>query len=224
MSAKVLRSFLCNVGNAAVLTFFRHGSILNVQNLYKITGGYYLMGAYGLVAEIIGIVLAIAATVLAYIFLVPEKAGAVKNKLVVFLHNLINFKSLLIEKILKALYIFSTAFCLIAGFLLLFWVVVYDSYYGIRVVWNGWVGLLLMVVGPIAVRLAYESLMLIILLVKNVIDIRNRMYGEKGDDAFSQPLPSFKSEPAAPAAPVYTAPVTPTEPTAPTAPQSPEQV
>ena len=51
------------------------------------------------------IILAIAATVLAFIFIVPEKKREKLNAFGKFLHDTCNFKYLVVEKLLQALYI-----------------------------------------------------------------------------------------------------------------------
>lgn len=58
---------------------------------------------------IVGGILAIVATVLAYVFIVPEKRREKLNAFGKFLHDTCNFKYLIVEKILQALYIFFTA-------------------------------------------------------------------------------------------------------------------
>lgn len=73
-----------------------------------------------LIFLIIAVVLAIAATVLAFIFVVPEKRREKLNAFGKFLHDLCSFKFLVVEKILQALYIFSTAFIVLYGVLQLF--------------------------------------------------------------------------------------------------------
>ena len=73
-----------------------------------------------LIFLIIAVVLAIAATVLAFIFIVPEKRREKLNAFGKFLHDLCSFKFLVVEKILQALYIFSTAFIVLYGVLQLF--------------------------------------------------------------------------------------------------------
>lgn len=73
-----------------------------------------------LIFLIIAVVLAIAATVLAFIFVVPEKRREKLNAFGKFLHDLCTFKFLVVEKILQALYIFSTAFIVLYGVLQLF--------------------------------------------------------------------------------------------------------
>ena len=64
---------------------------------------------------VIAAVLAIAATVLAFIFIVPEKRREKMNAFGRFLQDLCSFKFLVVEKILQALYIFSTAFIVLYG-------------------------------------------------------------------------------------------------------------
>ena len=64
---------------------------------------------------IVGGILAIVATVLAYVFIVPEKRREKLNAFGKFLHDTCNFKYLIVEKILQALYIFFTADMIILG-------------------------------------------------------------------------------------------------------------
>ncbi len=127
------------------------------------------------------VALTIAATILLYIFVIPEKKRNSLPKIGVVLHDIFTFKTLYIEKVLRFIYTVATVFCIIAGFLLLFGFVSYDYGYGYSYTqWFGGYGILLMVVGPIALRLTYESLMMFILLVKNTIQINNKL-GVKED-------------------------------------------
>lgn len=154
---------------------------------------------------VLAILFAIAATVLAFIFIVPDKKRAKLPGILKSVHDLVNFKYLFVEKVLQALYIFSTALVLMLGFFMLFYVKqgVDYGWYKTDDVWYGGYGLLIMVLGPIAVRLAYEFTMMLILLVKNVIQINNKLKAQDGEvaaDMFA--TPSFKAAaPAAPAAP-----------------------
>lgn len=157
------------------------------------------------VISILALFFAIGATVLAYIFIIPEKKYAKLNKFCKFLHNLLNFKSLIIEKILQASYIFSTAFVILMGFFMLFYVEQYGGYYYSYTKWYGGYGILLMLLGPIAIRLTYEFAMMAILLVKNVIQINNKLKSQNEDseaaeDVFSESILPVESE--APAAAV----------------------
>ena len=141
-----------------------------------------------LIFLIIAVVLAIAATVLAFIFIVPEKRREKLNAFGKFLHDLCSFKFLVVEKILQALYIFSTAFIILYGVLHLF--NVQRDYWTGESRWMGGTGLLCIIVGPIAVRLSYELMMMAVLLVKNVISINRKLADETGGtggDVFAVP-------------------------------------
>lgn len=170
-------------------------------------------------------ILAIAATVLAFIFIVPEKKRAKLNGFGKFLHNTLNFKFLIIEKILQALYIFYTALIVLVGFFMLFVVTPSYSYYGYGYksggTWLGGYGILLMILGPIFIRIAFEFLMMVVLLIKNVISINNKLKNQNGgegeSDLFATPTvkdikAAFKPEQTVSAA--QEAPVTQTAPVA----------
>lgn len=70
------------------------------------------MGAFGIIATI----LAIIATVAAFILVVPESKREKLGRFGKFLHDAVNFKFLIVEKILQALYIFVTAYLILCGF------------------------------------------------------------------------------------------------------------
>lgn len=141
------------------------------------------LGAFSVVA----LVLAVLCTVLAFIYIVPEKGVKGMNGFMRALHDIVNFKYLIIEKILQALYIFVTCFVILCGFFLLF--VTVDTWYETK--WMGGYGILLMILGPIAVRLFYELMMMLILLVKNVIAINAKLSGKDGADGPSAESMSF---------------------------------
>ncbi len=149
--------------------------------------------------NIIGIlaaVFALAATVLAFIFIVPAKKRKSLNKLGKLIHDIVNFRFLIIEKILQALYIFATAYVIGTGFFMLFYV---QNYWGYTK-WYGGYGLLVMILGPIVIRLAYELLIMMVLLVKNVIQINNKIKSDGSNevDAFAVPgMETYKEAPAA---------------------------
>ena len=135
------------------------------------TGNVAVSGALSVVATI----LAIVVTVLAFIFIVPEKRREKLNAFGKFLHDTCNFKYLVVEKIFQALYIFATAAVILNGFFMLF-TVVYGQ-------WLGGYGILVMILGPIVIRLVYELLMMVIILIKNVISINNKLKNQNGDNA-----------------------------------------
>lgn len=133
---------------------------------------------------IVAFILAIVAVVLAFIFITPEKKRPKLNKFGQFVHDTLNFKYLIVEKILQALYMFFTAYVILTGFFMLF--MVEDGYFEDR--WLGGYGLLVMIVGPIAIRLVYELLMMAVLLVKNVISINNKLKNQNGGAESGNPF------------------------------------
>lgn len=178
---------------------------------------------------IIAGVLALVATVLAFIYVVPEKKREKLGAFGKFLHDTCNFKYLMVEKILQALYIFTTAAVIIFGVLMLFRTE-YNYWTGDRI-WMGGYGLLIIILGPIAIRLSYELMMMAILLLKNVISINRKLknQNERSADADLFAVPELHrtqpSQPAAPVTPVAPAapaqrstPFQPAEQAAPTAP------
>ena len=162
-----------------------------------------------LIFLIIAVVLAIAATVLAFIFIVPEKRREKLNAFGKFLHDLCSFKFLVVEKILQALYIFSTAFIVLYGVLQLF--NVQRDYWTGASRWMGGTGLLCIIVGPIAVRLSYEMMMMAVLLVKNVISI-NRKLAEELKKAIQRKEPQPQPQPPVQPQPPYQQPQPPYQP------------
>ena len=128
--------------------------------------------------SVIGGILAVVATVLAYVFIVPENRREKLNAFGKFLHDTCNFKYLIAEKILQALYIFFTADMIILGFFMLF--AAPKDFFGDRH-WLGGYGILVMVLGPIVIRLVYELLMMAVLLLKNVISINNKLRSQNGE-------------------------------------------
>ena len=154
---------------------------------------------------IIGVVVALAATVYACIMIVPEKKRSTLNSpILVFIHDLCNFKALLLEKILRVLYVFLTCLCVACGFFMLF--TFNRAMVG---------GLLLIIFGPIIVRILFESFMLAIIAVKNIIQINQKLGGTDAPLPRAPEKPFFAPKaPAAPAAPAYTQPA-PAVPAAP---------
>jgi hypothetical protein len=130
---------------------------------------------------ILAAVFAVAATVLAFVFLIPEKRASKFKGFLKFLNEALTFKNLVFEKFIHALYVLSVIFSLTYGFFMLFSVrevYHYGGYYGnsyYTTEWTGYYGLIIMVLGPIAVRISYELLIMLVLLVKNVIEINKKL-------------------------------------------------
>ncbi len=132
------------------------------------------------VAMTMGLIIAFICTILSLIFITPESRKAYLSKFFQFVHDLFNFKFLILEKILKTLYIFSTLYVLFTGVFLLF-SVTYRAYGYVGDSTAG-IGLALIVFGPILIRVVYEAIMISIINVKNVIEINKKLNG-KNDNA-----------------------------------------
>lgn len=126
-------------------------------------------------------ILALGAAIAAFILIVPENKGRQFTGFMRVLHDILNFKQLLIEKILKFTYIFATVFGMLVGFFVSFELMSYDAGEGLL---NMLASLTLL---PLAVRVVYEFAMMAILLVKNVIDINKKLPGGTKEPEPAQP-------------------------------------
>ena len=145
------------------------------------------------ILTVLCILFALSAAVLAFIFIIPEKKRAKLNTIGKFLHDLFNFKFLVIEKILQFFYVLATAYSIILGFFMLFQVTenYHYSYYGssyYTTEWVGYYGFLVMILGPIAIRIAYEIMMLAIIAIKNIIQINNKLKNQNEDNSDASPF------------------------------------
>ena len=127
---------------------------------------------------VLGILTAIAATVLAFIFILPEKKRAKLPKILKIISDILNMKQLFLEIFFRALYIFSTFACIFVGVFMIFG---FESY-GRYTHWYGGVGLLIAILGPIAVRVVYEGFMMFVLLVKNSIEINKKLKNQNNEE------------------------------------------
>ena len=116
---------------------------------------------------VISALISLVIAILLWALVLPEKKRQKLDKFFAFLADVFNFKSLLIEKILKFTYVFLTFFAIVFGFCMLF-IVSYGESMALY-------GVLVMILGPIALRLVYEISLLGIILVKNVIQINNKL-------------------------------------------------
>lgn len=114
------------------------------------------------IIAVIGVVLALAATAATYIFIMPNKKRAKLPSFCKFMHDLFNFKTLMLEKIIKILYIFLTFGSIISGILLLFLASIF------------W-GIVVMILGPVVIRVVFELIMMRIIEVQNVISINRKL-------------------------------------------------
>lgn len=132
---------------------------------------------------VISIILGLILTILICILVLPEKRRAQLSPFFRALADIFNFKQLLLESILRFLYVLSTLTTILFGFFMLFMTSFGSSLAP--------AGLAVMFLGPIFIRLVYEFSILMLLLLKNVIEI-NKKTGA---------VPSA-SVPAAPAVPL----------------------
>lgn len=121
---------------------------------------------------VFAIIFTIICMVLLYALVLPKSKDGNLGAFGQFLHDLFHFKKLYIEAVLRFFYVLATVFCVCFGFFLLF---------GEQEVFWGdskstvWYGLAILVFGPICTRLTYELFMMGILLLKNVMEINNRL-------------------------------------------------
>ena len=127
----------------------------------------------------LGIIIAIVLTIVLYKKVMPKKLdGTFSEPFQQRLHDYFHFKRLYLEDVMKFLFAFATVACVVCGALLL----ISQNPHGYYSKYSGWhaestfgYGLALLLGGPISLRLAYEGIMLFILLVKNTIDINNKL-------------------------------------------------
>ena len=114
------------------------------------------------IAVIIGLVIALVATILMYMFVIPERASGHLPGFLQFIHDIVNFKTMILEAVLKILYVFCSLGAIFTGFFLLFGK-------------NFWIGLIVLIGGPLVLRVIYELIMLFVLLVQNTISINRKL-------------------------------------------------
>ena len=180
--------------------------------------------------SLLSVLATIIVTILVYTLIMPEKKRASLSKFFRFCHDWLHMKSLIIEKIIRFFYVFTTVSVICTGFFMLFWTQEIDIGYNqytntfiTRDQWMGWYGLLILAVGPVAVRIVYEILMMFLLLIKNVMQINNKLKDQNEEIPAAPAAPAAYTAPAAPAyvapaAPVATAPVAPAPQAAPAEP------
>lgn len=124
-------------------------------------------GGSGLGATVVGMVLSVVLAigggiVLYFTFLSPKNEGKFTGFLG-WLYDFLTFKKLMIESLLRILYLIITVYFVCAGFALLF-----TSFLG---------GIMMMVTGLVFTRIIYEFILLQILLYRNTTDINKKMGG-----------------------------------------------
>lgn len=152
------------------------------MDITDILGGY---GGYGggysnftttIVGMVLSIILAIGGGIALYFtFLSPKNEGKFTGFLG-WLYDFLSFKKLMIESLLKILYLIITVYIICSGFALLF-----SSFLG---------GLGFIALGLIFTRIGYEFVLLTILLYRNIVDI-NKKLGATGNPMEPHNAPVF---------------------------------
>lgn len=125
---------------------------------------------------IISALVSLVCSILVWALVMPEKKRPTLNAFFTFVSDVFNFRSLLIEKILKFTYLLLTLFAILFGFCaFIVSISINDGRAAL-------IGLLVMILGPIALRLIYELSMMAVLLVKNVIELNNKMSLSSNDN------------------------------------------
>lgn len=145
---------------------------------------------------IIGIVLAVAATIFICVRVMPKKYdGRLDSKFLQFLHDFFNFKTFYIEALTKFIFVLLTCLCIFVGFLLMFGKFEYYGYFGMTFTQSTFLyGLGIMLLGPLVLRVTYEFVMMAILLVQNVIDINRKMKAPAANAASFAPADNEAEE------------------------------
>ena len=121
----------------------------------------------------------IAAVVLLYVAILPESKRKFLPPIGKFVADFFNFKELYLEKVLRFTYVLGTVACIVTGVMMIFGVTHFESRYYSNTTWYGFYGIGLAIGGTIALRLAYEGIMMALLLVRNVMEINSKLKAPK---------------------------------------------
>ena len=161
--------------------------------LFDAGGGSYTYYRYANVIMIFAFFVALICTIFSLMLITPSKKRKQLPGFFKMLHDIFNFNGLVIEVILKAVYIFMTLYAILSNF------------FSIFIGGHIFSCLLGMILGPIVIRIMFELMMLLVLLVKNVISINNKLRDQadqKENKTFGLD-PRKYMEPTAPQQPVY---------------------
>ena len=146
-------------------------------------GYYYRTGFSGGFAVFFAacMLLALVAAVLICVFILPEKRRARLTGFLAKVHEFVNFNVLIVEKLLKILYILCTCVTVFFGVFVLFSI-------------NALSGLLIIVIGSVLIRVGYEMTMLLIIGVNNLIQLNRKTPGGNGAQ-YAPPAPPPSAAP-----------------------------
>lgn len=125
--------------------------------MYDLNYGYNIgPSVASIVWSVLAIVLAIVGGILVYIFFLNNKKLKL-NGFLAWLKNFLNFNTMMLEVILKVLYLITTIYVILSSFSL--------------IGTNFLLFLVTLVVGPIIIRIIFESSLMFIMIWKNTSDI-----------------------------------------------------
>ncbi len=136
------------------------------------SGGYYRGYGYGSdasTAMVVCAIVAIIAGILLYFLFLSPKNDKKFTGFAGWLYDFLAFKKLLIEAILKIVYLICACFLTLAGIVTLF------SSFG--------AGLGMLVIGNVMLRLGYEFMLLLIIICKNTSEINKKLSGKESSAA-----------------------------------------
>lgn len=125
--------------------------------MYDLNYGYNIgPSVASIVWSVLAIVLAIVGGILVYIFFLNNKKLKL-NGFLAWLKNFLNFNTMMLEVILKVLYLITTIYVILSSFSL--------------IGTNFLLFLVTLVVGPVIVRIIFEMSLMFIMIWKNTSDI-----------------------------------------------------
>ena len=135
------------------------------------------------VGFIVCLILAIVGGVVLYLTFLSKKNEHKFTGILGWLYDFLNFKNMILEMILKVLYL------IIAGFITLYSVVILFAGPG-NFGANFLSFLMFLIVGNIIVRVTYELLLMTIMLCRNVSDINKKLKKEEKNEPTHQNIPT----------------------------------
>lgn len=151
---------------------------MNVISTYGFVTG---KGTAVIVIALVSLILSLILGIGAYFIFLSKKNEGKYTGFLGWLYDFLSFKKLMIEALLKILYLIFACYMTIDGFLNLF--ISFGA------------GLAMLTVGNIAVRLAYEFSLMLVMICKNTSDIRAKLNGEKsGSSMFAESVELPKKE------------------------------
>lgn len=116
---------------------------------------------------------AIAGGIALYVLFLPKKNEGKYTGFLGWLYDFLNFKTLMIEVLLKVLYLITACYITLNGL----WILVSHTFL---------TGFTILVVGNVIARIGYEFILMLVLICKNVSDINKKLNGKSvdNDDVF----------------------------------------